>query len=295
MRIGVLLLPTDPWAETVDLARRLEQMGYAHLWTYDHLSWRRYRDQAWHATFPWLTGLAAATSSIRLGTMVSAPTIRHPVLLAKDAMTVDHISGGRFTLGLGSGGTGFDAEVFGEPLLSPAQSADRLREFVEVTDQLLSQPATSYSGTYFTVHEARMLPGCVQKPRLPLAVAAAGPRALAVTARHADAWITYGDRAHLDSPPAGIEQVVRDQADRLAAHCADIGRDPGEIDRIYLVGNTAERPLASVDAFADFAGRYRELGFTDIVFHHPRRDDPIWNDDPVVVEEIAAEVLPRLR
>jgi alkanesulfonate monooxygenase SsuD/methylene tetrahydromethanopterin reductase-like flavin-dependent oxidoreductase (luciferase family) len=180
-------------------------------------------------------------------------------------------------------------------VLSPAQSADRLREFVEVTDQLLSQPATSYSGTYFTVHEARMLPGCVQKPRLPLAVAAAGPRALAVTARHADAWITYGDRAHLDSPPAGIEQVVRDQADRLAAHCADIGRDPGEIDRIYLVGNTAERPLASVDAFADFAGRYRELGFTDIVFHHPRRDDPIWNDDPVVVEEIAAEVLPRLR
>jgi hypothetical protein len=77
----------------------------------------------------------------------------------------------------------------------------------------------------------------------------------------------------------------------LAEHCASIGRDPSEIDRIYLIGNTAERPLASLTAFTDFVGRYSELGFTDFVFHDPRPDDPVWSDDPAIVETIAAELL----
>jgi alkanesulfonate monooxygenase SsuD/methylene tetrahydromethanopterin reductase-like flavin-dependent oxidoreductase (luciferase family) len=293
MRVGVLLLPTDPWPETVQLARRLEQLGYAHIWTYDHLSWRRYRDRAWHAAIPWLTGLAAKTSVIRLGTLVASPTFRHPVTLAKEAMTLDHVSGGRFTLGVGAGGTGFDAEVFGGHAPSRSQRAARLEEFVEVIDQLLRRPAISYSGEYYTVNDARMLPGCMQQPRLPLAVAAAGPRTLAVAARHADAWITYGDATYQDITPDGTERIVR-QAERLAEYCAAAGRDPGEIDRIYLIGNTADRPLVSVAAFTDFVGRYRALGFTDIVFHHPRPDDPVWTEDLSIVEAIGTDVLPQL-
>jgi alkanesulfonate monooxygenase SsuD/methylene tetrahydromethanopterin reductase-like flavin-dependent oxidoreductase (luciferase family) len=294
MRIGVLLLPTDPWPETVQLARRLEQLGYAHIWTYDHLSWRRYRDRAWHAAIPWLTGLAAETSTVRLATMVASPTFRHPVTLAKEAMTLDHISGGRFTLGVGAGRTGFDAEVFGGHAPTRSQRAARLADFVEAIDQLLRRPATSHYGAYYTINDARMLPGCVQQPRLPLAVAAAGPRTLAVAARHADAWITYGDATYQDITPGGTERIVRRQAEQLAEYCAAAGRDPSEIDRIYLIGNTAEKPLASVAAFNDFVGRYRALGFTDIVFHHPRSDDPVWTDDPSIVEAIATEVLPQL-
>lgn len=294
MRVGVLLLPTDPWPETVKLVQRLEMLGYAHIWTYDHLSWRRYRDRAWYAAIPWLTGLAAATTTVRLGTMVSSPTVRHPVTLAKEAMTLDHVSGGRFTLGLGAGGTGFDAEVFGGHALTRSQRAGRLGEFVEAIDQLLRQPATSFRGVYYMINDVRMLPGCVQQPRLPLAVAAAGKRTLAVAARHADAWITYGDATYQDSSPAGTERIVRRQAGQLAECCAAAGRDPAEIDRIYLVGNTAERPLASIAAFTDFVGRYQALGFTDIVFHHPRPGDPIWADDPTIVEAIATQVLPQL-
>jgi alkanesulfonate monooxygenase SsuD/methylene tetrahydromethanopterin reductase-like flavin-dependent oxidoreductase (luciferase family) len=294
MRVGVLLLPTDPWPETVKLARRLEQLGYAHIWTYDHLSWRRYRDRAWFAAIPWLTGLAAQTSTIRFGTMVASPAFRHPVTLAKEAMTLDHVSGGRFTLGVGAGGTGFDTEVFGGHAPTRSQRAERLGEFVEAIDQLLRQPATSYGGAHYTINDARMLPGCVQRPRLPLAVAATGRRTLAVAARHADAWITYGDASYREITPAGTERIVRRQAEQLAECCAAAGRDPGEIDRIYLVGNTAERPLASVAAFTDFVGRYHALGFTDIVFHHPRPDDPIWTDDPAIVEAIATHVLPHL-
>jgi alkanesulfonate monooxygenase SsuD/methylene tetrahydromethanopterin reductase-like flavin-dependent oxidoreductase (luciferase family) len=146
MRYGVLLLPTDPWQEAVARVRHLEEIGYPTLWTYDHLSWRRYRAKPWFAAIPWLTGVAAATSRIRLGTMVASPNFRHPVTLAKEAMTLDHVSAGRFTLGLGAGGTGFDATVFGDEPLSPGARAARLAEFVEVLDALLRQPSTSHRG-----------------------------------------------------------------------------------------------------------------------------------------------------
>jgi alkanesulfonate monooxygenase SsuD/methylene tetrahydromethanopterin reductase-like flavin-dependent oxidoreductase (luciferase family) len=276
-------------------ARRLEDFGFDHLWTYDHLSWRRYRDRPWHATIPWLTGLASVTSTIRLGTMVASPNFRHPVTLAKDAMTLDHVSQGRLTLGVGAGGTGFDATVLGDELLTPLERAQRLAEFVELLDQLLRQPATSFGGTYYTADEARMIPGCVQRPRLPIALAAGDPHSLDLVGRLADAWITYGDTSHRESTAAGTEAAVRRQLDHLIEHCALLGRDPTAIDRIYLSGNTDENPLVSVAAFTDFVGRYEALGFTDIVFHHPRADDPVWNQPESIVEAIASEVLPAFR
>jgi alkanesulfonate monooxygenase SsuD/methylene tetrahydromethanopterin reductase-like flavin-dependent oxidoreductase (luciferase family) len=286
MRIGVLMLPTDPWPQTVARARRLEELGYASLWTYDHLSWRRYRNRPWFAAIPWLTGLAAATSTVRLGTMVASPNFRHPVPFAKEAMTLDHVSAGRFTLGLGAGGTGFDATVLGDEVLAPAGRTARLAEFVEVLDALLRQPSTSHRGRHYTADGAMMLPGCVQRPRLPLAVAAGGPRTLGVVARHADAWITVAGPA--DRPGEDVERVIRRQVDQLAEQCASIGREPAGIHRILLIGETTQRPLASVAAFTEFAGRYGELGFGEIVFHHPRPDDPVWTDDPAVVDAIAA-------
>jgi alkanesulfonate monooxygenase SsuD/methylene tetrahydromethanopterin reductase-like flavin-dependent oxidoreductase (luciferase family) len=294
VRIGVLMLPTDPWPETVARARRLESLGFDHLWTYDHLSWRRYRDRPWHATIPWLSGLAMATDSIRLGTMVASPNFRHPVTLAKDCMTLDHVSGGRLVLGVGAGGVGFDSSVLGGPALSLADRRGRLAEFVELLDLLLRQPATSYAGTYYSADEARMLPGCLQRPRLPLALAAGDPRTMALVARFADAWITYGDSSHRDMSAAGTDDALHRQLDHLAEECERIGRDPASVERIYLSGNTDERPLASLAAFTDLVGRCQDLGFTDIVFHHPRADDPVWDDPEEIVAAIATDVLPRV-
>lgn len=285
VRIGVLLLPTDPFAEAVGQVRKLEELGYHSLWTYDHLSWRRYRDRPWFSAVPWLTGMAGVTSHIRLGTMVASPNFRHPVTFAKEAMTLDHVSAGRLTLGVGAGGTGFDATVFGDDPLTPKQRADRLAEFVEVLDTLLREPETSHRGERYAVDGAMMLPGCVQTPRLPLAIAAGGARTLRLVARFGDAWISDGD-----------DGLVRRHNDILAAHCEAVGRDPAGLERIMLIGDTKERPLASLEAFTDFVGRHAELGFTEIVFHHPRPDDPVWTEDPAIVEEIAAAYLePRAR
>jgi alkanesulfonate monooxygenase SsuD/methylene tetrahydromethanopterin reductase-like flavin-dependent oxidoreductase (luciferase family) len=284
----VLLLPTDPWTDTVEQVQRLEGWGYDHLWVYDHLSWRRYHDRPWHATYPWLSGLAALTERIRLGTMVANPNIRHPLVLAKDAMTLDHLSGGRVTLGIGAGGTGFDAAVMGQPPLTARQRADRLVEFTHVLDGLLRGELTDHSGDWYQLSDARMVPGCVQRPRLPLAIAAGGDRTLRLVADVGDAWITYGDTSYADLTEHGTEAVVRRQSDVITGRCLDRGRDPSTIDRIYLIGNTDARPLRSVDAFVDFAGRYRDLGFTDLVFHHPRPDDPVWNEPADIVEAIAS-------
>lgn len=291
MRVGVLVMPTDGWSETVGLVQRLEGLGYHHIWVYDHLTWQRYRDRPWHATYPWLAGVAAATTRIRLGTMVSNLNIRHPAVLAKDAMTIDHISGGRVTIGLGAGGIGFDATILGQHKLSPRQRSDRLAEAAEVLDGLLRRSLTNYSGEYYKLDEARVLPGCVQRPRVPLAIAAGAPRTLRVAAEFGDAWITYGDTTYQDLSAEGTEQVVRRQMELLEQSCDRLGRDPSTIDRIYLIGNTEAKPLASLQAFEDFVGRYSELGFTDVVFHMPRLDDPVWDESPAIVDEIAHRFL----
>jgi alkanesulfonate monooxygenase SsuD/methylene tetrahydromethanopterin reductase-like flavin-dependent oxidoreductase (luciferase family) len=295
VRFGVLLLPTDPWPDTVDRVARLEALGYDHLWTYDHLSWRRYRERPWHAAMPWLTGVACATSRVEIGTLVASPNIRHPVMLAQEALTLDHLSGGRFVLGVGTGGMGFDSTVFGGDGLDAKELSARLEEFVAVLDRMFREPVVSYEGDYYSVHEASVRAESVREPRVPIAIAAGGPKNLAVVARYGDAWITYGDTTRRDLTRAGTMSVVRTQWERLEAACVAIGRDPSTIRRIFLIGNTEERPLSSVAAFDDFVGRYSELGFHDLVFHHPRPDDPVWNEPESIVEAIASEVLPRWR
>jgi predicted urease superfamily metal-dependent hydrolase len=116
---------------------------------------------------------------------------------------------------------------------------------------------------------------------------------MALVARWADAWITYGDSSHRDMSARGTEDALHRQLDHLAEECARIGRHPRSVERIYLSGNTEERPLASLEAFTDLVGRGQALGFTDIVFHHPRADDPVWDDPEEIVEAIASEVLPQ--
>jgi alkanesulfonate monooxygenase SsuD/methylene tetrahydromethanopterin reductase-like flavin-dependent oxidoreductase (luciferase family) len=227
--------------------------------------------------------------------MVTSPNFRHPATLAKEAMTLDHVSHGRLTLGIGAGGPGPDATVLGGEQPSPGERVGRVEEFVDVVDRLLRELAVTHRGEWYTVDDARMIPGCVQQPRVPVAIAAGGARMLALAARHAEAWISYGDTSHRATSASATERIVREQLVQLEDACARRGRDPSDLDRIYLIGNSDERPLASVDAFGEFAQRYAALGFTDLVFHHPRPDDPVWNEPEAIVEDIARDVLPVLR
>jgi alkanesulfonate monooxygenase SsuD/methylene tetrahydromethanopterin reductase-like flavin-dependent oxidoreductase (luciferase family) len=291
VRFGVVVLAADPWAATVERARRLERLGYDHLWTYDHLSWRRYRGKPWFNAIPWLTGLAMATERVELGTMVASPNFRHPVTLAQEAVTVDHVSNGRFVLGVGVGGVGFDSSVFAQAALSRAQLVARLDEFVDLLAHLFADDIVSYTGDFYTVSQAVVRPPSVRAPRVPIAVAANGAKSIALVARRADAWITLADPTTPEDRPEDRYELVRTNVRRLDDACAAAGRDPSTVRRIFM----SDRPLGSASAFEDLAGELGGLGFTDVVFHDPRPGDAVWDEPESIVEEIAATVIPRMR
>ncbi|WP_406457501.1 LLM class flavin-dependent oxidoreductase [Streptomyces sp. NBC_01622] len=298
LRLSTVILPYRRWNEgSREAWQRAEQLGFHTAYTYDHLSWRTFRDGPWFGAVPTLTAAAAVTERMRLGTLVTSPNFRHPVTLAKDLITLDDVSDGRITLGIGAGGTGFDATALGQEPWSPRERADRFGEFVPLLDRLLTEDSVSYEGDFYSAHEARNIPGCVQRPRLPFAVAATGPRGLKLTARHGQAWVTTGDPRLFESgTPEQSVHAIHGQAEQLADACAAIGRDAAGIDKILLTGFTPDRgrPLESLGAFVDFAGRHQELGFTDIVIHWPVPDSDFAADEKVF-EQIAMEAPTQLR
>lgn len=280
MRLGVVILPDTRWADAAEAWRRAEELGFDHAWTYDHIAWRELRDHTWFGAVPTLAAAATVTSTIRLGTLVASPNFRHPVPFARDLLALDDLSNGRFTLGIGAGGSGWDATVLGNEAWSPRERAERFAEFVELTDLLLRQPTTTYEGKYYAAVDAPMQPGCVRLPRLPFAIAATGPKGMKLVAAHGQAWVTNGDRAHegpLLDVAAGAATVAR-QAEMLEDACASANRDPGTIDRIVVGGLRLSECLDSAEALRDAIGRYGEVGVTDFVVHWPRSTDPFKGD-----------------
>ncbi|MGW0772926.1 LLM class flavin-dependent oxidoreductase [Streptomyces sp. NPDC002835] len=297
MRLSTVILPVRPWhSGGRDEWVRAEQLGFRTAYTYDHLSWRTFRDGPWYGAVPTLTAAAAATERLRLGTLVTSPNFRHPVTLAKDLISLDDVSGGRFTLGIGAGGTGFDATALGQESWTPRERADRFAEFVPLLDRLLTEDAVTHEGAFYSAVEARNIPGCVQRPRLPFAVAATGPRGLKLAARYGQAWVTTGDPKLFETGTAEqSHEALRGQMDKLSKACADTGRNVAELDKVLLTGFTPERgrPLESLDAFVEFAGRHFDLGFTEIVVHAPIPDSD-FAADQAVFERIATEALAQL-
>ncbi|MEU3370703.1 LLM class flavin-dependent oxidoreductase [Streptomyces sp. NPDC006711] len=297
MRLSTVILPIDRWHDGGrETWLRAEELGFHTAYTYDHLSWRSFRDGPWFGAVPTLTAAAAATTRMRLGTLVTSPNFRHPVTLAKDLLTLDDVSNGRLTLGIGAGGNGFDATALGQTAWTPRERADRFGEFVPLLDRLLTEDSVTYDGTFYSAVEARNIPGCVQRPRIPFAVAATGPRGLKLAAKYGQAWVTTGDPKLFETgTPEQSLQAIGGQLKKLGAACDEIGRDADELDKILLTGFTPQpgRPLESLDAFVDFAGRHFELGITEIVLHTPIPDSD-FAADPQVFERIATEGLAQL-
>jgi alkanesulfonate monooxygenase SsuD/methylene tetrahydromethanopterin reductase-like flavin-dependent oxidoreductase (luciferase family) len=278
LRFGIVILPEDRWSMMRDYWCAAEDYGFDHVWTYDHLTWRMFRDQAWFGAIPTLTAAALVTSRIRIGTLVASPNFRHPVPFAKELMTLDDIAGGRLTLGIGAGGEGWDATALGQTEWSAGERADRFEEFVTLLDKLLTQPQTNHTERFYSAVEARALPGCVQHPRVPFAVAAGGPRGMRLAARFGTSWVTLDDR--------GKEE---EQIERLETICHEAGRAFESLEKLVLTG-FLKNPLGSVSEFEDTAERYAEAGFTDLVIHWPRASEP-FRGDRSVLERIAADIL----
>ena len=274
VRLGVVILPELCWAEAKQRWHRAEQLGFEHAWTYDHLTWRSFRDRAWYGAIPTLTAAATATSRLHLGTLVASPNFRHPLPFVKELVTLDDISGGRAIAGIGAGGQGWDATALGQAPCSPRERGQRFAEFVTLTDLLLRQPEVTWAGSYYSVDEARTYPGCVQQPRLPLAIAASGPAGMRLAARLGDLWVTLGDSSQGPLGPADGARVVGTQIRRVDDACTEVGRDPSSLRKLVLSGLHLNPGLSSPEAFRETVGRYQEAGVTDFVVHWPRTTEP---------------------
>lgn len=271
VRIGVCILPEHPWQRAADLWRHVEELGAAHAWTYDHLVWAGLPDAPWYSAVPTLAAAAACTERIGLGTFVASPNFRHPALLAKDAVTLDDISGGRLLLGLGAGGD-LDSRLLGAEH-SRAERSRRFAELVPLLDRLLTEDRVVHEGEFFTTRGARGRPGSVQQPRVPFVIAANGPKAMALAASYGQGWVTTG-------PPAGesVEawwQGVADRAERMDRLEAESGPDHEPLRRYLALdaGGPEVLDLGLAGAREQVA-RAGELGFTDVVVHWPREEPP---------------------
>ena len=283
MRFGLTILPELPWAELRPRWEAAEAMGFDHAWTYDHLVWGGLPDSPWYGTMPTLTAAALVTERIGLGTFVTSPNVRHPVVLHRDVQALDDVSDGRFMLGVGTGGD-IDSRTLGGPELSTRQRVDRFQEFVELLVRLRTEDHVDADGTWFSARNARTLPPL---GNVPLIVAANGPRSLRFAARTGDAWVTTGPKVQdLEEWWGGLDVARRALEDALVA----AGRDPGSFPRYLNLDSSPQFSLASRGVFEEMVGRAEGLGFTDVVTHWPRPDGPYAGSE-AMLEDIAATVV----
>jgi alkanesulfonate monooxygenase SsuD/methylene tetrahydromethanopterin reductase-like flavin-dependent oxidoreductase (luciferase family) len=279
-RFGIVRNQNLPWPTLVRHWRAFEEAGFDSIWHADHYQRPSVPEQPFLEGWTLLSALALKTTQPRIGILVSCNTFRHPTLLAKQAVTVDHISHGRLEFGLGTGWFKPEHERFGVPYPETPELVARFEEAVVLIDALFREDVTTWEGTYYQVREAPFRPKPLQQPRPPLTLGAHGPRMLRFVARHADRWNSYGTVAE-----------IRERNQRLDEACAAIGRDPHQIIR-SLYGWTIPMgadPWSSPDAFADIVGRYREVGISEFLMEAPHEEQfP-------VMERVASDLLPQLR
>lgn len=296
LRVGVVVVQNLPWAAWLDRVLEVERLGYDSVLVWDHVVHRTQTpEDPLFEPFSLLGAAAQATTAVRLGTLVASPTMRHPLHLAKAAMTLDQVSGGRFELGIGAAGVLLDYQALGIQPWSRGEQVERFTETVELVDVVL-RGGSSYTGKHWSGEGMTAAPGCVQSPRVPLVLAAHGPRTLRLAGRLADTWNSYSSR---EAGPDEALEAFRSRSGLLEEAAGEAGRDPATIGRSVLVGSDAWPVLASPEAFREAALRWAEAGATEVVLMHPGHPAEVavghGPAGPDVVRRIAEEVLPSLR
>jgi F420-dependent oxidoreductase-like protein len=243
------------WDQWLALARACEDHGYEGLFRSDHyLSFWRPNERGALDAWATIAALGAVTERIRLGSMVSPVTFRHPAMLAKSVITADHASRGRVELGMGAGWFEREHQAFGFGFPPVGERMEILTEQVEIVHRLWGADGdeVSFAGKHYRLDACPALPKPAQQPHPPLIIGGdAGPRSAALAARWADEY----DVVYVD--PAGAKERI----DRVSAACEAIGRDPSSLRRSLLtktiVGTGAaevRRRTASLMAWSDEEG-----------------------------------------
>ena len=273
MKFSIWASMERPWAEIKTLASTIEADGWDGLWYADHYMPNTEDGEPAagdvHECYAMLAALAATTSRIRLGSLVTPTTMNHPALIANRAATIDRISNGRFVLGMGAGWQVNEHNAFGIDLFEAGPRVDRFAEAIEIVSRMLSEDRLTFAGKHFTITNAPCEPKPVQST-LPILVGTGGPRMLRLTARFAQEWNTWGT-------PDTAASVIKN----LVAACEKEGRDPATIRKsvqalVFITPDEAtteslrskvpiERSIVGTTSqLVEEVKRYVDLGFDEI-------------------------------
>lgn len=253
LRFGLKLSQNATIDELRDFWTLADQAGFDSCWVMDHFATLGPRDDGpIFETWALLAAMAQVTARTRLGCAVVGNTYRHPGVLAKMAVTVDHLSGGRLEFGIGAGWAENEHTMLGLEFGTRNDRADRLEEGVQIIRSLWTQPRTTFEGKHYQLQDAVAEPKPVQRPYPPIWIGGSGPkRTLRIAAQYADVWNAAG----------GSPQEVAASSAILDRHCADVGRDPGLIRRSVQFRVGAD-DLAQLRATVQ---GYVEVGVTDFL------------------------------
>ncbi len=262
----------------IDVWRIGDQAGFDHIWGFDHLV-ALGPDPAAPIFDGWtfLGAMAGITKRARIGLNVTGNLYRHPGLLAKIAVTVDHLSNGRLEFGIGTGWNEPEFTQFGLPFPSAGDRVTMLDESLKAMKLLWSEPRSTFKGRFYELKDAFAEPKPVQRPHPPIWIGSKGARMLRLTARHADVW-------HSNAGPFE-ESVALNKA--LDAAASQVGRDAASIRRsISLRFSTPDETLKNAKASID-------AGFTELLVMAGGGGASA--GDPRKRVEAVAALLPRLR
>jgi alkanesulfonate monooxygenase SsuD/methylene tetrahydromethanopterin reductase-like flavin-dependent oxidoreductase (luciferase family) len=295
MRFGAAFwIQRTNWPDLRDACLAVERAGWDSLWLDDHLlsdegDWTDPKLEGWAA----LAAVASLTQRVRLGLLVSSTTFRNPGLIAKLATTLDHVSGGRFVLGLGGGWFGREHDAFGIDFGAGfGDRLDRLDEATMLVRRLVDGERMTHSGPFYAMDDALCEPRPVQA-RLPILIGGSGPtKTLRTTAKYADLWNGYGDPERIAEttdvlrirceeigrPFESIERtvtvhaVVRDTRELAVEAWTPIAERHGLVHRVAADGTGRGLTVGgSAEAVAAYLDGYRRIGVAEVifVFRHP--------------------------
>ena len=237
------------WGDLAEIWRAADDIETYHGgWLFDHF-YPLFTDNSADCFEAWTMAgaLGSITSRLRIGHMVTSNTYRHPAVAANMVATLDHVTGGRFDFGFGAGWFEAEHEAYGIPLPPLTERFDRFDEALEAIHLLLTEPVANFAGEYYQLTEALCEPKPVQQPRPPFVIGGKGEkRLLPAAARWADHY-NYPGEDPID---------FRYRLEVLHGHCADIGRDPADIEtslqiRVSDVGEAVEKAAKGAEVGAD--------------------------------------------
>lgn len=250
MRISVKLAPTFDYPELEKFWRTADGLGFEAVWNYDHFYGLVENTKPTYEGWTTLAAMAVVIRQARVGCMVTGVTYRNPAILAKMAVTVDHISGGRMDFGIGAGWHEAEHRGYGIEFPGPGTRVAMLDEALTVIRRLWTEESVSFEGRFYTLQDAICEPKPIQRPHPPIVIGGSQPKMLRVIARHADEWNMPSHQGPADWGETNT---------RLDEACTEVGRNPGEVRRsvqLFLHPRDPEQVAGQLDLLPQYA----ELG-----------------------------------